>query len=148
MSNVIERCFGIWKARWSILKLIAPFPFETERLIVVASMAIYNFKSNYRSRVSTLWRSWELHIARNPIADNLVNSHNKRKWVSYLMKHATLCVCYSSITKILLILVALLARDGWHERENRLFRCGLAHGFNHWKNKWCVVSPSGETAEM
>lgn len=43
LRNIIKRCFGVWKARWPILKQMAPFPFETQRLIVVASMAIHNF---------------------------------------------------------------------------------------------------------
>lgn len=43
LRNVIERCFGVWKARWPILKCMAPYPFETQRLIVVASMALHNF---------------------------------------------------------------------------------------------------------
>lgn len=31
LRNIIERCFGVWKARWPILKQMSPFPFETQR---------------------------------------------------------------------------------------------------------------------
>ncbi|KAK6161036.1 hypothetical protein DH2020_004417 [Rehmannia glutinosa] len=43
LRNIIERCFGVWKARWPILKKMAKFPFETQRLIVVVSMALHNY---------------------------------------------------------------------------------------------------------
>ncbi|KAK6148995.1 hypothetical protein DH2020_016520 [Rehmannia glutinosa] len=43
LRNIIERCFGVWKARWPILDKMAKFPFETQRLIVVVSMALHNY---------------------------------------------------------------------------------------------------------
>ncbi|KAI3453559.1 hypothetical protein Pfo_010222 [Paulownia fortunei] len=43
LRNIIERCFGVLKSRWPILKKMAKFPFETQRLIVVVSMALHNY---------------------------------------------------------------------------------------------------------
>ncbi|KAJ9543555.1 hypothetical protein OSB04_023262 [Centaurea solstitialis] len=44
LRNVIERTFGVWKARWAILKDMHPgFTYETQVDIVLASMAIHNF---------------------------------------------------------------------------------------------------------
>ncbi|KAI3458942.1 hypothetical protein Pfo_015605 [Paulownia fortunei] len=43
LRNIIERCFGVLKSRWPILKKMAKFPFETQRLIVVASMTLHNY---------------------------------------------------------------------------------------------------------
>ncbi|XP_024043375.1 uncharacterized protein LOC112100031 [Citrus clementina] len=43
LRNVIERAFGVLKARFPILKRMAPYSFDTQRKIVVACMAIHNF---------------------------------------------------------------------------------------------------------
>ncbi|KAI3451701.1 hypothetical protein Pfo_008366 [Paulownia fortunei] len=43
LRNIIKRCFGVLKSRWPILKKMVKFPFETPRLIVVASMTLYNY---------------------------------------------------------------------------------------------------------
>ncbi|KAH9733273.1 DDE Tnp4 domain-containing protein [Citrus sinensis] len=43
LRNVIERAFGVLKARFLILKRMAPYSFDTQRKIVVACMAIHNF---------------------------------------------------------------------------------------------------------
>ncbi|KAI3457250.1 hypothetical protein Pfo_013913 [Paulownia fortunei] len=43
LRNIIEHCFGVLKSRWPILKKMAKFPFETQRLIVVALMALHNY---------------------------------------------------------------------------------------------------------
>ncbi|KAI3445219.1 hypothetical protein Pfo_001884 [Paulownia fortunei] len=43
LRNIIEHCFGVLKSRWPILNKMAKFPFETQKLIVVASMVLYNY---------------------------------------------------------------------------------------------------------
>ncbi|KAG8379279.1 hypothetical protein BUALT_Bualt07G0072000 [Buddleja alternifolia] len=43
LRNIIERCFREWKSPWPILKKMASFPFQTQRLIVVASMALHSY---------------------------------------------------------------------------------------------------------
>lgn len=44
LRNVIERSFGVWKARWAILKdMHVNYTYETQVNIVLASMAIHNY---------------------------------------------------------------------------------------------------------
>ncbi|XP_024980614.1 uncharacterized protein LOC112517417 [Cynara cardunculus var. scolymus] len=44
LRNVVERTFGVWKARWQILKdMHANYTYETQVNIVLASMAIHNY---------------------------------------------------------------------------------------------------------
>nr|KAJ0193071.1 hypothetical protein LSAT_V11C800389510 [Lactuca sativa] len=44
LFNVIERTFGVWKARWVLLRdMHVNFNFETQVKIVLASMAIHNY---------------------------------------------------------------------------------------------------------
>ncbi|VFQ70968.1 unnamed protein product [Cuscuta campestris] len=44
LRNVIERAYGVLKARFPILKQMAPFSFPIQRDIVIACFAIHNFK--------------------------------------------------------------------------------------------------------
>ncbi|RWR87928.1 putative nuclease HARBI1 [Cinnamomum micranthum f. kanehirae] len=41
--NVIERCFGILKAKFPILKLMPPYSLQRQREIVIAACTIHNF---------------------------------------------------------------------------------------------------------
>ena len=43
MRNVIERAYGVLKARFPILKQMAPYSFSTQRDIVIACIAVHNF---------------------------------------------------------------------------------------------------------
>jgi hypothetical protein len=43
LRNVIERCFGVLKARFPILKLMPSYKFSTQKYIVIACCAIHNF---------------------------------------------------------------------------------------------------------
>lgn len=43
LRNVIERCFGILKARFPILKQMAPYSLNSQMLIVVACITLHNF---------------------------------------------------------------------------------------------------------
>lgn len=43
LRNVIERAYGVLKARFSILRLMAPFSIDTQRDIVIACFAVHNF---------------------------------------------------------------------------------------------------------
>ncbi|XP_035841695.1 putative nuclease HARBI1 isoform X4 [Helianthus annuus] len=44
LRNVIERTFGVWKARWEILQhMHINYTYETQVKIVLASMAIHNY---------------------------------------------------------------------------------------------------------
>ena len=43
LRNVIERCFGVLKARFPILKLMPSYPIRRQRLILIACCTIHNF---------------------------------------------------------------------------------------------------------
>ncbi|XP_074348641.1 uncharacterized protein LOC141687308 [Apium graveolens] len=43
LRNVIERAYGVLKARFPILKQMAPYSFSTQRDIVIACIAVHNF---------------------------------------------------------------------------------------------------------
>ena len=43
LRNVIERYFGVLKARFPILKRMTPYPFQVQRNIVIACIAIHNY---------------------------------------------------------------------------------------------------------
>ncbi|KAK9056498.1 hypothetical protein SSX86_023860 [Deinandra increscens subsp. villosa] len=50
LRNVIERAYGVLKARFPVLKQMAPYPFPIQRDIVIACFAIHNFI-----------RKWNIH---------------------------------------------------------------------------------------
>nr|XP_016483670.1 PREDICTED: uncharacterized protein LOC107804313 isoform X1 [Nicotiana tabacum] len=41
--NIVERTFGVWKARWSMLRDMPFYHIDTQRDIVLATMAIHNY---------------------------------------------------------------------------------------------------------
>ena len=43
LRNVIERSYGVLKARFPILKRMAPFTLEVQRDVVIACFAVHNF---------------------------------------------------------------------------------------------------------
>ncbi|GJY93388.1 retrovirus-related pol polyprotein from transposon TNT 1-94, partial [Tanacetum coccineum] len=43
LRNVIERAYGVLKARFPILKQMAPYPFPVQRNVVIACFAVHNF---------------------------------------------------------------------------------------------------------
>ncbi|KAL5790503.1 hypothetical protein ACOSQ2_005391 [Xanthoceras sorbifolium] len=43
LRSVIERCLGMWKARWRILQNMHNYKFDKQVAIVAASMALHNF---------------------------------------------------------------------------------------------------------
>ncbi|XP_076929228.1 uncharacterized protein LOC143593497 [Bidens hawaiensis] len=43
LQNVIERAFDVLKARFPILKRMAPFPLETQRNLTIARFVLHNF---------------------------------------------------------------------------------------------------------
>ncbi|XP_010272252.1 PREDICTED: uncharacterized protein LOC104608081 [Nelumbo nucifera] len=58
LSSVIERSFGVLKARFPILKCMPCYPLKTQQLIVVACMAIHNFIRDNQDR-DTLFNEFE-----------------------------------------------------------------------------------------
>ncbi|KAL7616522.1 hypothetical protein Lser_V15G01932 [Lactuca serriola] len=47
LRNIIEHAYGVLKARFSILKRMAPYPFPVQRDIVIACVAVHNFIKKY-----------------------------------------------------------------------------------------------------
>ena len=47
LRNVIERAYNVLKARFPILKQMAPYPFSIQRDIVIACFAVHNFIRKY-----------------------------------------------------------------------------------------------------
>ena len=47
LRNVIERAYGVLKARFPILREMAPYPFPVQRDIVIACVAVHNFIRKY-----------------------------------------------------------------------------------------------------
>ncbi|KAJ9546523.1 hypothetical protein OSB04_019066 [Centaurea solstitialis] len=43
LRNVIERAYGVLKARFPILKQMAPYPFRIQRNVAIACFAVHNF---------------------------------------------------------------------------------------------------------
>ncbi|KAI3758840.1 hypothetical protein L6452_06412 [Arctium lappa] len=43
LRNVIERAYGVLKARFPILRQMAPYPFPIQKDVVIACFAIHNF---------------------------------------------------------------------------------------------------------
>ncbi|XP_040363070.1 putative nuclease HARBI1 [Rosa chinensis] len=47
LRSVIERTFGVWKKKWSILRDMPSFPYDKQVKIVIATMAIHNYIRRY-----------------------------------------------------------------------------------------------------
>ena len=43
LRSVIERCFGVWKARWHILGIMPGYPFEVQVALVPVTITLHNF---------------------------------------------------------------------------------------------------------
>eukprot|EP00268_Persea_americana_P028534 TRINITY_DN27701_c0_g1_i4.p1 TRINITY_DN27701_c0_g1~~TRINITY_DN27701_c0_g1_i4.p1 ORF type:complete len:141 (-),score=18.74 TRINITY_DN27701_c0_g1_i4:54-476(-) len=58
LRNVIERSFGVLRARFPILKRMPPYPFPVQRSIVVAAMTVHNFIRK-EAIADTLFKQYE-----------------------------------------------------------------------------------------
>ena len=67
LRNVIERSFGVLKARFPILKRMAPYPFPVQRSIVVAAMAMHNFirKEDMEDRLFSQFSEDDAQVERD-----------------------------------------------------------------------------------
>ncbi|KAL6288700.1 hypothetical protein ACE6H2_006210 [Prunus campanulata] len=50
LRSVIERTFGVWKKRWSILRDMPSYPFAKQVKIVIATMALHNYIRRHAKR--------------------------------------------------------------------------------------------------
>ncbi|KAL7196061.1 hypothetical protein ACSBR1_036145 [Camellia fascicularis] len=57
LHNVIERCFGVLKARFPILRDMPPYSTKTQRYISIASCTIHNW-IRIHSQGDTLFTEW------------------------------------------------------------------------------------------
>ena len=64
LRMVIERCFGVLKARFPILTEMHSFSISRQRLIVTACCALHNFIRMY-NRVDEMFHVWEGSFMRN-----------------------------------------------------------------------------------
>ena len=65
LRNVIERAYGVLKARFPILKQMAPYPFSIQRDIVIACVAVHNFIRKYNIQ-DELFANFEENVMVNP----------------------------------------------------------------------------------
>ncbi|XP_042426229.1 uncharacterized protein LOC122014111 [Zingiber officinale] len=74
LRNVIERTFGVLKARFPILDKMAPYHFRTQRDIVIACAAIHNF---IRTNCTTdsFFEQFE---------DEITTADNQQRWTSMM----------------------------------------------------------------
>ncbi|CAN1140327.1 hypothetical protein LINPERHAP2_LOCUS11806, partial [Linum perenne] len=69
LRNVIERCFGVLKRRWSILKTMCSYSFSKQTNIVLACCAIHNFIRMHAQGDSLFF----LHLKRVMVKRKQVN---------------------------------------------------------------------------
>ncbi|CAL8134875.1 unnamed protein product [Prunus armeniaca] len=50
LRSVIERTFGVWKKKWSILRDMPSYPFDKQVKIVIATMALHNYIRRHAQR--------------------------------------------------------------------------------------------------
>ncbi|CAN6697123.1 unnamed protein product [Malus baccata var. baccata] len=50
LRSIIERTFGVWKKKWSILRDMPNYPFNKQVKIVIATMALHNYIRRYSER--------------------------------------------------------------------------------------------------
>ena len=58
LRNVIERCFGVLKARFPRLKMMPPYKLSRQPLIVIACCTLHNF-IRQRTQYDHMFREWE-----------------------------------------------------------------------------------------
>ena len=68
LRMVIERCFGVLKARFPVLTGMHSFSISRQRLIVIACCALHNFICKY-NRVDEMFHVWEGSFVRNSDAN-------------------------------------------------------------------------------
>ena len=68
LQMVIERCFGVLKARFPVLTGMHSFFISRQRLIVIACCALYNFIHMY-NRADEVFHVWEGSFVRNSDAN-------------------------------------------------------------------------------
>ncbi|MFQ6653542.1 hypothetical protein Gotur_024889 [Gossypium turneri] len=88
-SNVIERCFGLLKLRWGILKSLSFYLVRVHNRINIACCLLYNFIRIYMS-IDPIEAELGEGLPSNVIDDdlNIVNIHPSDTWVTWKMELA------------------------------------------------------------
>nr|KAJ0186287.1 hypothetical protein LSAT_V11C900464880 [Lactuca sativa] len=72
LRNVVERAFGLLKARFPILKRMAPFPLATQRNIVIACFALHNYiiKEGLSDEYFSQYNQVDISLQSNNVQDD------------------------------------------------------------------------------
>nr|KAJ0213299.1 hypothetical protein LSAT_V11C400194740 [Lactuca sativa] len=72
LRNVVERAFGLLKARFPILKRMAPFPLVTQRHIVIACFALHNYiiKEGLSDEYFSQYNQVDISLQSNNVQDD------------------------------------------------------------------------------
>nr|KAJ0221145.1 hypothetical protein LSAT_V11C200080520 [Lactuca sativa] len=72
LRNVIERAFGVLKARFPILKRMTPFPLVIQRNIVIACFALHNYirKEGLSDEYFSQYNQVDISLQRNNVQDD------------------------------------------------------------------------------
>ncbi|KAI4357042.1 hypothetical protein L6164_001017 [Bauhinia variegata] len=72
--NIIERCFGILKARWGILRHPSWYPVRTHNQVIIACCLLHNLimRSNDSDPLDAQCPSYEPPNVDEPIESNLI----------------------------------------------------------------------------
>nr|KAJ0194203.1 hypothetical protein LSAT_V11C800411170 [Lactuca sativa] len=72
LGNVVERAFGLLKARFPILKRMTPFPLVTQRNIVIACFALHNYiiKEGLSDEYFSQYNQVDISLQSNNVQDD------------------------------------------------------------------------------
>ena len=78
LRNVIERAFGVLKARFPILKRMSPYSFCTQKNIVIACIALHNFlrQISIDDELFSQYEDEELIVENDNANHQLPNTNN------------------------------------------------------------------------
>ncbi|KAG8478543.1 hypothetical protein CXB51_028307 [Gossypium anomalum] len=88
--NVIERCFGLLKLRWGILRSLSFYPVRVHNRIIIACCLLHNFIRTYMS-LDPIEEELGEGLPSNVIDDNepnIINIHPSDAWATWRMELA------------------------------------------------------------
>ncbi|MFQ6666704.1 hypothetical protein Gotur_032967, partial [Gossypium turneri] len=86
--NVIERCFGLLKLRWGILRIPSFYPVRVHSRIIIVCCLLHNFIRTYMS-LDPIEANLGEGLPSNVIDDdepNIVNIHPSNAWATWRME--------------------------------------------------------------
>ncbi|MFQ6656445.1 hypothetical protein Gotur_026553 [Gossypium turneri] len=88
--NVIERCFGLLKLRWGILRSPSFYPVRVHNRIIIACCLLHNFIRAHMS-IDPIEAEVGEGLSSNVVDDNepnIVNIHQSDAWATWRMELA------------------------------------------------------------